>query len=93
MIKNRLIAAAFVASVLAGQASSAAAQECFSFRAGRQFVEQGLVVPLPEAMRRAGLRRNQLVNVQLCRAGGGFVYRLRVIGPAGRLRWLELPAG
>jgi hypothetical protein len=70
----------------------AAPEGCISRREGRQLVELGLVIPFPEAMRRAGLFRNQVLRVQLCAAGPGFVYRVQVLQPGGRVRAVIIPS-
>ena len=93
MTKLRTLAAALVVLALAGPASEALAQECYSGRAGRQMLEERQIVPLPEALRRAGIERDRLVGVELCQAGGGFVYRVRVLEPGGGVRQIEIPAG
>ncbi len=93
MKKLGAVAAALILLALAGPVSEGMAQECFSRGAGRQMLENREIVPLPEALRRAGVARNRLVGVELCRAGGGFIYRVRVLGPAGRVRHIDIPAG
>ncbi len=61
---------------------------------GQQLVAQGQVLPFPVAMQRAGLSRDQLVgSPNLCRAGGGYVYRVRVLQRGGRVRPMSIPAG
>ena len=65
---------------------------CASRAEGRQLLEQGQVVPLPEAMRRAGLPSGAVVDAQLCREGGGYVYRVRV-RQNGNVRQAKIPAG
>ena len=52
----------------------------------------GAGVPFPEALQRAGVSRDQLAgNPQLCQAGGGFVYRVRVYQD-GQLTGVNIPA-
>ena len=83
------------ASLLLGAASlpsEVLAQSCVSGQEARQLLEQGQVVPLPEALRRAGVSRDQLAgNPQLCQAGGGFVYKVRVYQD-GQLSAVNIPA-
>jgi hypothetical protein len=94
MKKLRALAAALILLALAGPVSEGAAQECIPPRAARQMLETGQIVPFPEALRRAGLSPERLVGRPLlCRSGGGYVYQLRVLGPAGRVRVVEIPAG
>ena len=94
MERFRALAAAFVLLAFAGPASDAIAQECIPPRAARQMLETGQIVPFPEALRRAGIGHDRLVGRPLlCRSGGGYFYQLRVLGPAGRVRVIEVPAG
>lgn len=94
MIRHRAIAAALFLLAVTGSASETMAQGgCLSGGEGRQLMEQGQVVPFPEAMRRAGLSSDQVVEVQLCRAGGGYVYRVRVLQSGGEVRSQNIPAG
>jgi hypothetical protein len=51
---------------------------CVSGQEGRALVAEGRVMPFPEAARRAGIADNDVVAVDLCRSGGGFVYRVRL---------------
>jgi len=88
------IAAALLVLALGGAGNDALALgRCVSGRDGRQLLEQGQVVPFPEAMARAGVMAHQIVDVQLCRGGGGYVYRVRVLQPNGRVRRVNIPAG
>ena len=66
---------------------------CVARGESRELLEQGIVIPFPAALRQAGLKRNQVVDVQLCRAGGGYVYRVRVLQPGGAVRPMNIPAG
>lgn len=95
MTNIKAIAAALLFTVLSGLPVSGNAQAaCISGREGRQLVEQGKVVPFPEAMRRAGLKRNEVADdVRLCENRGGFVYRIRVLQPDGNLQPTDIPAG
>jgi hypothetical protein len=54
--------------------SPAAAQNCLSPRDGTELVAQGQVLPLPVAVRNAGLSDSDVVSVRLCQSGGGYVY-------------------
>jgi hypothetical protein len=93
MTTRKALAAALLVLALTGTASDGLAQGCISDRDGRQLLEQGQVVPFPEAMQRAGVMAHQIVEVQLCRGGGGYVYRVRVLQPNGRVRRVNIPAG
>ncbi len=94
MTKIKDIAAAVLFTILAGLPAAGNAQAaCISGQEGRRLLEQGQVVPFPEAMRQAGLKRDEVVDVQLCEGGGGFVYRVRVLQPGGRVRSMNIPAG
>lgn len=88
----RALLAAVILCMAAWSTAVAAPEGCISRREGRQLVELGLVIPFPEAMRRAGLFRNQVLGVQLCAAGPGFVYRVRVLQPGGRVRAVIIPS-
>ncbi len=92
MSKLPALAAALVV-LLAGPAQEALAQECLSGRAGRQMLENREIIPLPEALLRAGVGRDRLLGAELCRVGGRFIYRVRVLGPGGREDHVDIPAG
>ena len=94
MTTRKAIAAALLVLALSGAGSDGYAQgRCVSPGDGRQLLEQGQVVPFPEAMRRAGIGSDQVVDVQLCRGGGGYVYRVRVLQKGGKVRRMNIPAG
>jgi hypothetical protein len=79
-----LLAAAALPSVSAAQ--------CVSGKQARDLIQQGQVVTFPEALQRAGVSRDQVAgNPQLCQAGGGFVYRVRVYQD-GQLSGVNIPA-
>ncbi len=79
--------------LLAGSSSASFPQGgCVSGGEGRQLLEQGQVVPFPQAMQQAGIS-GQVVDVQLCRSGGGYVYRARVREEGGDVREVNIPAG
>jgi hypothetical protein len=69
-----------VAALLAfsGLPGAAMAQGCVSGQEARQLLDQGQVIPFPEAAARAGLESNQVADAQLCQSGGGYVYRVRL---------------
>ena len=92
MEQFRALAAALALLAFAGPATDAVAQECISGRAARQMLESGQIVPFPDALRRAGIGRDRLLERELCRSGGGYVYRVRVLGPGGRVRVVDIPA-
>ena len=91
MIRSRRFAAACLALCLAGLPSSGLAQACVSRGEARQLLEQGLVVPLPEAMQQAGVEGG-VVEAELCRGGGGYSYRVR-LRQNGQVRVVNIPAG
>ena len=94
MAKHTLIAASLFALALSSSVSEGLAQGgCLSGRQARQLLEQGLVVPLPQAIQQAGLSSGQVVDAKLCEAGGGYVYRVRVLQPGGKVRAVNIPAG
>ena len=89
----RTIAMATLLLALAGSPSAGLAQGgCVSGGEGRQLLEQGQVVPFPQAMQQAGIS-GQVVDVQLCRSGGGYEYRARVREEGGEVREVSIPAG
>lgn len=92
MNKSRTILAAAVLIGLGCAPAPAVAQGCLSGSEGRQVLEQGQAMPLPEAMRRAGVS-GQVIDAQLCGGGGGYVYRVRIRQDDGEIRSLNIPAG
>jgi hypothetical protein len=72
----RTIAAA-VALIAALASSEGLAQDCVSRGEGQQMVASGQVSPLPAALQNAGLSGAQVLDAELCRAGGGWAYRVR----------------
>lgn len=94
MSKLPAITTALLAAALACASPGAMAQGgCLSGGEGRQLLEQGQVVPFPQAMRQAGLSADQVVDVQLCRSGAGYVYRVRVLEAGGQVSSMDIPAG
>ena len=93
MTTKHVIAAAILALALAGPTSGAVAQQCLSPSEGQALVAQGQVMPFPSAVRQAGISPDQVVDVQLCQAGGGYVYRVRVIDASGQVTAMNIPAG
>lgn len=88
-----VIAAALLAVAIAGAASPGLAQQCLSGGEGRALLEQGQVIPFPQAARQAGISPDRVVDVQLCRSGGGYVYRVRVLDASGQVSAMNIPAG
>jgi hypothetical protein len=92
MSKLRIIATALAFLAVAGPPSGALAQGgCLSGGEGRQLLEQGQVIPFPDAMRRAGLSADEVVDVQLCQSGGGYVYLVRILR-GGEVTTQNIPA-
>lgn len=91
MIPTRTLPVALLAFMLTGPTHSFA-ETCVTGRDGRQVVEQGKADRFPDAMRRAGLSFNQVLEVQLCPAGAGFVYRVKVLQPGGHVKLVNIPA-
>jgi len=55
-------------------------------------LERGEALPFPEALRRAGYSGDQLAGrPQLCEAGGGYVYRVRIV-QEGQVQAVTIPA-
>jgi hypothetical protein len=79
MSKLRAIAVAGLFLALSGVHTASLAQSgCVSDSEGHQIVAQGQAIPFPEAASRAGIPANQIVSVALCRAGGGYIYRVQL---------------
>lgn len=76
---------------LAGGVSEGRA-ECVSGHQARQVLEQGQAAPLPTAMQNAGLNGAQVLSAELCKAGGGWSYRVRY-RQGGQVRSANIPAG
>lgn len=92
MIRLRIIAVAALVLAMAGSASPSLAQGCVSGREGRALLEEGRIIPFPEALRRAGYGSDQLAgDPELCQAGGGFVYQVRVVRD-GQVSSVSIPA-
>ena len=92
MCKLPMIALAGLFLAAAGPSSAALAQSCVSGQQARQLLEQGQAVPFPDALQRAGYSRDQLAgSPQLCQAGGGFVYRVRIVQD-GQVSSVNIPA-
>jgi hypothetical protein len=92
MFAARITFLATLLFAVAGLPSAGMAQNCVSGQEARQLLEQGQIVPLPEALQRAGVSRDQLAgNPQLCESGGGLVYKIRVYQD-GQLTGVNIPA-
>jgi hypothetical protein len=79
--------------IAAGFLSPAWAQSgCVSDAEGRQLLQQGLVLPFPDAMQRAGLNVDRVEGVQLCQGGSGYIYRVQFIRD-GQPGSADIPAG
>ena len=90
MARTLLFAALLLAA--AGVSSEGRAQSCVSGHEARAVLEQGQAVPLPVALQRAGISPDQLAGgAQLCQAGGGFVYRVRIVQD-GQVSSVSIPA-
>lgn len=86
--------AALAAFLLAapGTSPGRAQANCVSGKAGRELLEQGQILPFPEAIRRAGISPNELAgDPRLCKSGRGFSYRVRVL-QNGRVKGVTIPA-
>ena len=85
-IAMALALVAFVAFSTEGEA------QCVSRAEGQQLVRSGQVAKYPDALRRAGIKSNEVVgDPQLCRAGG-WVYRVPILR-GGRRTTVNIPAG
>jgi hypothetical protein len=93
MSKLRTFAAILAALTVLGAAEGASAQACVSRGDARRMLESREVAPFPDALNRAGLRRQRLVgDVELCGGRGNFFYRFRTLRPDGRIDRREIPA-
>lgn len=92
MAKIRNTAAALLFAFAAIGDVGMAQAACVSDRDFRQLAARGQVVSLPDALRSAGVR-GQVIEAQLCEAGGGYSYRVRVRQRSGEIRSLNIPAG
>lgn len=55
-------------------------------------LERGEALPFPEALQRAGYSGDQLAGrPQLCEAGGGYVYRVKIV-QQGQVQSVTIPA-
>jgi hypothetical protein len=91
MFNARLTLPLMLLLAAAGTPSASLAQ-CVSGQQARELIAQGQVVTFPEALQRAGVSRDQVAgNPQLCQAGGGFVYKVRVYQD-GQLSGVNIPA-
>jgi uncharacterized membrane protein YkoI len=66
--------------------SAAGAQECLSSAETREAVSSGEAAPLSRVARELTERYGgQIVRADLCRQGGGLVYRVTVLGERGEV--------
>ncbi len=91
MTRYRHIAAALILLATAGASFESRAQ-CVSPGEGQQMVAQGQVAPLPVALQNAGLAGAQVLAAELCRAGGGWAYRVQYRRD-GKVSSANIPAG
>jgi uncharacterized membrane protein YkoI len=97
-VKTRhLFTAAAVAAALAGTALvtlPAAASDRVRQQEVRQLRESGKILPMEDILGRARTAQpGQVVEVELDREGGRYVYEVKVIDDADRVHKLELDAG
>ena len=73
-------------------AASPAAAACMNWSSAPGVIaRKGLLKP-GEIRKRAQKRGQEVVSINLCRRGGGYVYRLTVIGTRNRVRDVEVDA-
>ena len=93
MVRIAHVTAAILLGLASGLPAPVAAQEgCLSGREGREIVASARILPFPVAVQRAGLSPRDVQDVALCRSGGGYVYRVRVVQPNGGARTITIPA-
>jgi len=93
--RARAAVAALSLGLLAAQlgAAPAAASE-LGAAAARELQRQGLILPLEDILRRVrGHRSGRLLDVELEREGGRYIYELELLDDAGRVWELQLDAG
>ena len=93
MILIRSLAAALLLLTASMDPTPAGAQgSCVSGRNGRPAVESGRIAPFPAAAKRAGISPRDVQGVELCQAGGRYVYRVTVVKSGGPPRVITIPA-
>jgi hypothetical protein len=87
-------AVALCVLALSGGFSPTLAQSggCVEGKQAREVLEKGQAAPLPTAMQNAGLHGAQVLSAQLCKAGGGWSYKVRY-RQGGQVRSTSIPAG
>lgn len=87
----RVMIAVVLAVLAAGHATPACAGD--DHERARRAVESGQALPLAEILRRLGGRLGgEIIEVELEREDGRYVYEFKVITPAGRVREVEVDA-
>ena len=86
---KRCIKAAAIAVCLVLSGLPAQAQGCLSQGEARQAVQSGQAVSLSRL--RAGIP-GEVLSAQLCRAGGGLVYIVSVLGDGGQVKRMQVDA-
>ena len=92
-LKTALLILGLAAGVVVAAPSRESLAACLSAGQARAVVASGQVLPLSQIT--SVLRRRYPVDVidgQLCAEGRGYVYRLTVLGPAGRVRRVVINA-
>ena len=92
-LKKALLILGLAAGLLALAPSHEALAACLSAGQARAVIASGQVLPLSSIA--STLRRHYSVDVidgQLCAEGRGYVYRLTVLGPGGRVRRVTVNA-
>lgn len=97
MKARHLFAAAATAAALAGSAlvaMPASASDRVRQQEARQLRESGKILSIEDILGRArGAQPGQIVEVELEREGGRYVYEVKVIDDSDRVHKLELDAG
>jgi hypothetical protein len=88
----RMRALALLTALLVAATPLAAAQAECTTRPSRDVLQSGRIMPLAEALARAGIPRQAVQNVQLCDDGGRFVYRFVVAQPGAAPQPVSIPA-
>ena len=91
---RRLVLATILVVPALFSGAPAAARDCIPDKAAREMIAQGALLPLPEAVRRAGsVNPEQIAGAELCRADDGrLAYELE-IREAGQSRLEQIPGG
>lgn len=88
-----LAAAALALAAALGGTAIAYGGDDVGHQEARRLVQQGRVLPLAEILERAGSKASgDLLEVELEFDDGAYVYELKILGPDGKVREIEVDA-